>query len=114
MGVFSLQHLRPVNLVRLLRLDPPSRLFGRILICYSTLTVVIQSSGGLSKDDIENMVKEAEKFAEEDRQRKVSFVNRMPHLLQQLFASCGLNSLISIMKSIHCQAFKATAQFQSY
>jgi len=32
--------------------------------------IVIQSSGGLSKDDIENMVKEAEKFAEEDRQRK--------------------------------------------
>ena len=35
-------------------------------------SVVIQSSGGLSKDDIENMVKEAEKFAEEDRQRKVN------------------------------------------
>ena len=32
--------------------------------------VVIQSSGGLSKDDIENMVHEAEKFAEEDKQRK--------------------------------------------
>eukprot|EP00112_Aurelia_sp_Birch-Aquarium-sp1_P009306 Seg2052.6 transcript_id=Seg2052.6/GoldUCD/mRNA.D3Y31 product="Stress-70 protein mitochondrial" protein_id=Seg2052.6/GoldUCD/D3Y31 len=32
--------------------------------------IVIQSSGGLSKDDIENMVKEAEKFAEEDRKRK--------------------------------------------
>lgn len=33
--------------------------------------VVIQSSGGLSKDDIENMVKNAEKYAEEDRRRKV-------------------------------------------
>jgi len=32
--------------------------------------IVIQSSGGLSKDDIENMVHEAEKFAEEDKQRK--------------------------------------------
>lgn len=34
--------------------------------------VVIQSSGGLSKDDIENMVKNAEKYAEEDRRKKVS------------------------------------------
>uniref|UniRef100_A0A2K5S0H7 Heat shock 70 kDa protein 9 n=1 Tax=Cebus imitator TaxID=2715852 RepID=A0A2K5S0H7_CEBIM len=32
--------------------------------------IVIQSSGGLSKDDIENMVKNAEKYAEEDRQKK--------------------------------------------
>ena len=35
-------------------------------------TVVIQSSGGLSKDEIENMVREAEKHADADRQRKVS------------------------------------------
>uniref|UniRef100_A0A672L2P8 Stress-70 protein, mitochondrial n=2 Tax=Sinocyclocheilus grahami TaxID=75366 RepID=A0A672L2P8_SINGR len=33
--------------------------------------IVIQSSGGLSKDDIENMIKNAEKYAEEDRRRKV-------------------------------------------
>ncbi|EHB03811.1 Stress-70 protein, mitochondrial [Heterocephalus glaber] len=32
--------------------------------------IVIQFSGGLSKDDIENMVKNAEKYAEEDRQKK--------------------------------------------
>lgn len=32
--------------------------------------IVIQSSGGLSKDEIENMIKNAEKFAEEDRRRK--------------------------------------------
>merc|ERR1711990_282048 len=32
--------------------------------------IVIQSSGGLSKDDIENMVKNAEKHAEEDRKKK--------------------------------------------
>jgi molecular chaperone DnaK len=32
--------------------------------------IVIRSSGGLSKDEIENMVKQAEKFAEEDRQKK--------------------------------------------
>ncbi|KAF4520707.1 hypothetical protein B566_EDAN012494, partial [Ephemera danica] len=32
--------------------------------------IVIQSSGGLSKDEIENMVKRAEQFAEEDKKRK--------------------------------------------
>ena len=35
------------------------------------VVVVIQSSGGLSKDEIENMVREAEKYADSDRQRKV-------------------------------------------
>ena len=33
--------------------------------------VVIQSGGGLSKDEIENMVNEAEKYAEADQQRKL-------------------------------------------
>lgn len=32
--------------------------------------IVIQSSGGLSKDEIENMIRNAEKHAEEDRKRK--------------------------------------------
>lgn len=32
--------------------------------------IVIRSSGGLSKDDIENMVRQAEKFAEEDKLKK--------------------------------------------
>jgi len=32
--------------------------------------IAIQSSGGLSKDDIENMVKESEKFAEKDKKRR--------------------------------------------
>jgi len=32
--------------------------------------IVIQSSGGLSKDEIENMVRNAEQHAEEDKQRK--------------------------------------------
>lgn len=32
--------------------------------------IVIQSSGGLSKDDIENMVKQAEQFAEADKKKK--------------------------------------------
>ena len=35
------------------------------------ILVVIQSSGGLSKDDIENMVRNAEKHAEEDKRKKV-------------------------------------------
>lgn len=39
--------------------------------CLLFTIVVIQSSGGLSKDDIENMVKNAEKYAEEDRRKKV-------------------------------------------
>ena len=34
-------------------------------------SVVIQSSGGLSKDDIENMIRNAESHAEEDRKKKV-------------------------------------------
>lgn len=38
---------------------------------FAGFSVVIQSSGGLSKDEIENMVREAEKYADSDRQRKV-------------------------------------------
>lgn len=34
--------------------------------------IVIQSSGGLSKDEIENMVRNAEVHAEEDKKKKVS------------------------------------------
>merc|ERR1719370_2267611 len=39
--------------------------------------VVIQSSGGLSKDDIENMVKQAEEMAEQDKiqREKVDYAN---------------------------------------
>ena len=33
-------------------------------------TVVIQSSGGLSKDEIENMIKNAEQYAQADKQKK--------------------------------------------
>ena len=35
-------------------------------------SVVIQSSGGLSKDEIENMVRNAERHAEDDRKKKVA------------------------------------------
>lgn len=38
---------------------------------------MIQSSGGLSKDDIENMVKNAEKYAEEDKKKKVSNIENV-------------------------------------
>ena len=41
----------------------------RYYIC--VCSVVIQSSGGLSKDDIENMVRNAERHAEDDRKKKV-------------------------------------------
>lgn len=33
---------------------------------------MIQSSGGLSKDEIENMIKQAEMYAESDKERKVN------------------------------------------
>lgn len=36
----------------------------------SLFLVVIQSSGGLSKDEIENMVKRAEQYAQEDKVKK--------------------------------------------
>ena len=32
--------------------------------------MVVQSSGGLSKDQIENMVRDAEKYADEDKKRR--------------------------------------------
>ena len=36
-------------------------------------SVVIQSSGGLSKDEIENMVRNAERHAEDDKKKKVLY-----------------------------------------
>lgn len=49
------------------------------------VAVVIQSSGGLSKDEIENMVREAEKFADSDRQRKVRRKSFLSFLAIQTF-----------------------------
>lgn len=37
---------------------------------FNKFSVVIQSSGGLSKDEIENMVKNAERYAKEDKIKK--------------------------------------------
>ncbi len=45
--------------------------------------IVIQSSGGLSKDDIENMVRESEKHAEKDKKRRelIEEINRAEAIL---------------------------------
>merc|ERR1712198_528460 len=45
--------------------------------------IVIQSSGGLSKDEIENMVRNAEQYAEEDKKRKemVEAVNAAENII---------------------------------
>jgi molecular chaperone DnaK len=45
--------------------------------------VAIQSSGGLSKDEIENMVRAAEKFSTEDKKRRemAEEVNRAETML---------------------------------
>ncbi|XP_069139475.1 stress-70 protein, mitochondrial-like [Argopecten irradians] len=45
--------------------------------------IVIQSSGGLSKDDIENMIKNAEKYAAEDMKRKetVEAINKAESII---------------------------------
>ncbi|KAK3096200.1 hypothetical protein FSP39_024362 [Pinctada imbricata] len=47
--------------------------------------IVIQSSGGLSKDEIENMVKNAEKYAEEDKKRKerVEVANKADSIIHE-------------------------------
>lgn len=60
------------------------KLFERIMLlfCFFCL-VVIQSSGGLSKDDIENMVRAAEKYSADDKKRRemVEEVNRVESIL---------------------------------
>lgn len=45
--------------------------------------IVIQSSGGLSKDEIENMVRNAEQHAEEDRKKKerIEMVNSAENII---------------------------------
>ena len=46
---------------------------GQGIKVMTTTTVMIQSSGGLNKDEIENMVRDAEKFADEDKKKKVRY-----------------------------------------
>lgn len=67
-------------------------------------SVVIQSSGGLSKDDIENMVKNAEKYAEEDRRRKVKTGKYWVCAFQTTFLHIYCHSLICLV----CAYFKPT------
>jgi molecular chaperone DnaK len=45
--------------------------------------IVIQSSGGLSKDQIENMIRESEKFAEKDKKRRelIEEINKAESIL---------------------------------
>ena len=47
---------------------------------------MIQSGGGLSRDDIENMVKEAEKYAEADQERKAmaETMNHVESIIHEL------------------------------
>ncbi|KAK9509241.1 hypothetical protein O3M35_006596 [Rhynocoris fuscipes] len=47
--------------------------------------IVIQSSGGLSKDEIENMVKNAEKFAQADKEKKerVEALNQAENIIHE-------------------------------
>uniref|UniRef100_G3Q7I6 Stress-70 protein, mitochondrial n=1 Tax=Gasterosteus aculeatus aculeatus TaxID=481459 RepID=G3Q7I6_GASAC len=49
--------------------------------------IVIQSSGGLSKDDIENMIKNAEKYAEEDMRRKCTKLKEEISKVRDLLAN---------------------------
>jgi len=57
------------SMYRYIRSVPTVCVDIRHVLCLCT--VVIQSSGGLSKDDIENMVRNAERHAEDDRKKKV-------------------------------------------
>ena len=66
-----------------------SRSFTLLTLCLLYfLAVVIQSSGGLSKEEIENMVNDAEKFAAEDKKRRdaVEAVNSAESIIHDVEA----------------------------
>lgn len=50
------------------------------------MSVVVQSSGGLSKDEIENMIRDSEKYAEEDkvRKEKIEETNRADQIIHDI------------------------------
>ena len=50
---------------------------------------MIQSSGGLSKDEIENMIKNAEAHAEEDKRKKASSCANGSSCLSVFVCVCG-------------------------
>lgn len=60
--------------------------------------IVIQSSGGLSKDEIENMVKKAEQYAQQDKIKKerVEVVNQAEGII---FILLKLNSIFNYVLS---------------
>ena len=61
-------------------------LYYSLCLRLSLCSVVIQSSGGLSTDEIENMVKDAEKYADEDKLRKdaVEAVNHAESIIHDV------------------------------
>lgn len=71
-------------------------LLGDFLTKFSHLfLVVIQSSGGLSKDEIENMVREAEKFADSDKQKKVRSMNLVLYYTGTMHTCKGESPLVA-------------------
>ena len=77
------------------------------------ILVVVQSSGGLSKDQIENMVKDAEKYAEEDKKRrevigrffsfrstKINFKLKLKEFSKDLSKEVIKQLLIELLKSL--------------
>ena len=56
---------------------------GEVTRHCGNILVAIQSSGGLSKDEIENMVRAAEKYSADDKKRRemVEEVNRIESIL---------------------------------
>lgn len=66
------------------------------------LSVVIQSSGGLSKDDIENMVRNAEKHAEEDKKRKVLSCLQCLLAMVNFYFHLILGKCVNVDRQIYC------------
>jgi molecular chaperone DnaK (HSP70) len=53
------------------------------LLCLFFTAVIIQSSGGLSKDEVGNMIKKAEQFAAEDKVKRDRIVNQAENNLNE-------------------------------
>jgi hypothetical protein len=68
-GAF-LEHFRVLAVAKLRRLFLLCSVSARDKGTGKEANIVIQSSGGLSKDQIEKMINEAEKYAQEDKARK--------------------------------------------
>jgi len=68
--------------------------------------IVIQSSGGLSKDEIENMIKNAERFAEEDKRKRevVESVNQAEGIIHD--TESKMKEFESQLPSEECQQLR--------